>query len=191
MDYFIDRERISIALLHYPVYDREGRIVATALTTIDLHDLARLARTYGLGAFFVVTPLRSQRELGKRMIDHWTKGPGAVYNPSRREAMALVEVVKELKDAKEMIRGRWGKAPWVVATSAKVWWGRGIGFGELAERMRGEEPYLLLFGTGWGLASSVIEEADFVLQPIEGMGYNHLSVRTAAAIIIDRLLGGR
>ncbi|MBR0179914.1 MAG: RNA methyltransferase, partial [Firmicutes bacterium] len=36
----------------------------------------------------------------------------------------------------------------------------------------------------------VVERADFRLPPIYGReGYNHLSVRSAASIIIDRLLG--
>ena len=49
---------------------------------------------------------------------------------------------------------------------------------------------LVLFGTAWGLDSGVMHRADFVLDPIEGnMGYNHLSVRAASAIILDRLLG--
>ena len=54
---------------------------------------------------------------------------------------------------------------------------------------------LLLFGTGHGLASSVVELADLVLAPVVGPAdddggfYNHLSVRSAAAIILDRLCG--
>jgi hypothetical protein len=48
---------------------------------------------------------------------------------------------------------------------------------------------LLLFGTGWGLADEVLEAADALLPPLAGpSGYNHLSVRAAAAIVLDRLL---
>jgi hypothetical protein len=33
--------------------------------------------------------------------------------------------------------------------------------------------------------------ADYILDPLAGAGtYNHLSVRSAVAIILDRLLGG-
>ena len=57
---------------------------------------------------------------------------------------------------------------------------------------RSTEPHLLVFGTGWGLAPEVIERADLVLEPICGpTDYNHLSVRSAAAIILDRLRGAR
>jgi hypothetical protein len=51
-------------------------------------------------------------------------------------------------------------------------------------------PFLILFGTGWGLTQEVKDSSDYVLVPIEGKGYNHLSVRSAVAIILDRLLGG-
>ena len=51
-------------------------------------------------------------------------------------------------------------------------------------------PHLLVFGTAWGLAETFISEADYILAPITGpTDYNHLSVRTAAGIILDRLLG--
>jgi hypothetical protein len=51
---------------------------------------------------------------------------------------------------------------------------------------------LLLLGTGWGLAAEVLDRVDDVLEPIAGAGpYNHLSVRAAAAIMLDRLRNGR
>lgn len=53
-----------------------------------------------------------------------------------------------------------------------------------------ERPVLLVFGTGHGLAPEVLEGCDAILRPLRWMdGYNHLSVRAAAAIIMDRLLG--
>ena len=52
------------------------------------------------------------------------------------------------------------------------------------------KPYVLILGTAWGLAEEFISLADYVLEPIAGStDYNHLSVRSAAAIIFDRLLG--
>jgi hypothetical protein len=51
-------------------------------------------------------------------------------------------------------------------------------------------PVLLLFGTGWGLTEEVLAAADRRLEPIQGAGdFNHLSVRAACAITLDRLLG--
>jgi hypothetical protein len=52
-------------------------------------------------------------------------------------------------------------------------------------------PFFILFGTGWGLTREVKDSSDYILAPIEGKGYNHLSVRSAVAIILDRLLGDR
>jgi hypothetical protein len=55
-------------------------------------------------------------------------------------------------------------------------------------------PSLILFGTGWGLAPAVLDQADAFLAPLRGAspdGYNHLSVRAACAIVLDRLLAVR
>jgi len=55
-----------------------------------------------------------------------------------------------------------------------------------------DDPHLLLLGTGWGLTEECFQSADFILEPIAGAGnYNHLSVRSAAAILLDRLRGTR
>ena len=45
------------ALIHHPVVDRTGAIVTSAVTSLDLHDLARAARTYDVRAVFVVHPI--------------------------------------------------------------------------------------------------------------------------------------
>jgi len=48
------------------------------------------------------------------------------------------------------------------------------------------------FGTGRGRAREVLQESDYILAPIEGvLDYNHLSVRSAAAIVLDRMMGIR
>lgn len=53
-------------------------------------------------------------------------------------------------------------------------------------------PLVLVLGTGWGLVEEILEKADVILEPIRGMGdYNHLSVRAAAAIMLDRLRQAR
>ncbi len=55
-----------------------------------------------------------------------------------------------------------------------------------------ERPVLLLLGTGHGIAPEVLEQCHAILPPLRWMdGYNHLPVRAAAAIILDRLLGDR
>jgi hypothetical protein len=55
-----------------------------------------------------------------------------------------------------------------------------------------DRPLLLLFGTGWGLTEELLAGVDRVLRPIQGNSdYNHLSVRAAVAIMLDRLFGDR
>jgi hypothetical protein len=36
---------LYLALLHYPVYDKDHKIVTTSITNMDIHDIARSART--------------------------------------------------------------------------------------------------------------------------------------------------
>jgi hypothetical protein len=182
---------IYIALIHYPVYDRQEQVTATALTTLDIHDLARLARTYGVDGLYVVTPLRSQQALARRLIDHWVRGRGAVFNPTRKEALSLVRMADTVEEALQGIEQEQGRTAQTVATTARRY-AEALSYGEMAELLRRgkDNPYLILFGTGWGLIQEVVEKSNYVLEPLEGKGYNHLSVRTAAAIILDRLLGG-
>lgn len=184
--------RVSIALLHYPVYDRNSRVVATAVTNLDLHDIARMARTFGLFRYYVVTPVEEQRILAERIRAHWQDGWGGSYNPDRRSALELLQVAPDMDTVLADIEDCYQRPARIVVTGAKERPGV-ISFDGLRRRVQDEEgPFLLLFGTGWGLTDELFERADFVLEPIKGAGeYNHLSVRSAAAIIMDRLLGQR
>ena len=183
---------VSIALIHYPVYDKNRRVVATAVTNLDLHDIARAARTFGLFRYYIVTPVAEQRELAERIGSHWREGWGATYNPKRRAALELMRIADSLEAVHEEIGKEYGRPARTVVTGAQGFPGS-ISCTELAELIKdASQPYLLLFGTGWGLTEEVFERADHVLAPIRGAGdYNHLSVRSAAAIILDRLLGQR
>jgi tRNA (guanine37-N1)-methyltransferase len=183
--------RTYVALLHHPVHDREGKVVATAVTNLDLHDIARSARSYGLAGYFVVTPLTSQRELASRIAEHWRTGHGARHNHRRREALALLEVAPDLDEVLRRIVLREGREPVKVATSAIARPGQ-ISRAELLERLPEGAPLLVFFGTGWGLTDDALARADLALAPVRGRDeYNHLSVRSAAAIVLDRLFGLR
>ena len=47
-------------------------------------------------------------------------------------------------------------------------------------------------GTGWGLADAELPQVTDLLPPIESRtGWNHLSVRSAAAIVVADLFGVR
>ena len=184
------RPRFFVALLHYPVYNKSREVVATSLTTINLHDLARLVTTYGVTGCYVVTPLHRQRELAGRMVAHWTEGYGAAYNPTRGEALQNLLLVGSLTEALQDITSRCGRAPSTIATDARQAPGC-ISYGELREIIgRQDGEFLLLLGTGWGLADDLMEACDYILAPIAvGERYNHLPVRVAAGIMLDRLLG--
>jgi len=178
------------ALLHGPVLNRQGKTGTTSLTNLDVHDIARVSRSYGLGGYFVVTPLADQRALAEKLTGHWTGGPGLEANPDRAQALSLVRVRSDLPQVMDEIARERGLRPFVAATSARAEGESGFtGFGRLREILC-EKPVLLVFGTGSGLAPEATCLADGVLPPIRPLdAYNHLSVRSAAAILIDRLLG--
>lgn len=179
-----------IALLHHPVLNREGRVIATAITNLDVHDIARAARTYQARGYFIVTPIERQRALARRIIEHWCEGHGATRVPERGAALELARTACDLDEVVSVVTGEAGRRPHVVATCARS--GRAtLGFAELRARLRDSTPVLLLLGTGWGLADDAFATSDDVLEPISAPqgDYNHLSVRCAAAIMLDRLLG--
>ncbi len=185
----INNGNIYVGLVHYPVYDRKGNIVATAVTTVDIHDIARSAKTFDVKGFYVITPLESQNQLVQKLLRHWVEGRGATYNPTRQAALSLVKVEESMERAIGDISRHWNSEVKVVATGARLH-RENIGYYQLREiLLEAAQPFLLLFGTGWGLTEEVIRNSDYILAPIEGSHYNHLSVRSAAAIILDRLLG--
>lgn len=182
--------RLYVALVHYPVYDKNGQVVTTAVTNMDIHDIARSARTYGVRKFYVVTPVAALQKLVRKIITHWEEGYGSRYNETRKEALSLARLKDTLDDAIMDVEQECGSKPLLVATSARPG-GKRTSYGELREILRKDsKPFLILFGTGWGLAEAVLAQADYVLEPVEGeTDYNHLSVRSAAAVILDRLMG--
>jgi hypothetical protein len=184
-------KRLSLALVHHPVLDRGGGVVTTAITNLDLHDMARSARTYGAADLFIVHPIEAQRLLASRIQEHWVEGSGKRRIPDRATAMDKLRVVPALADAYAALGGREGIEVWTTAASAR---GADVTpFPEARARLAdAARPVLLLFGTGWGLAGDLVASADVQLSPIRAAadtGYNHLSVRAACAITLDRLLG--
>jgi hypothetical protein len=182
---------VAIALVHHPVVDRQCEVITTAITNLDLHDLSRSACTYGIESVFVVHPVMAQRELALRVKAHWVGGSGARRIPTREAAMALLRIVPSLADVYDAVGGR--ASAEVYVTSARSDDRRTLTYDEGRTRIASSErTSLILFGTGWGLARDVLDGADALLAPIDGAsasGYNHLSVRAACAIVLDRLLG--
>jgi tRNA (guanine37-N1)-methyltransferase len=182
--------RLYIALLHHPVYDKNGEIVTTAVTNMDIHDIARAGKTYGLRGFYVVTPVKALQRLTLKIIAHWEVGYGSQYNETRKEALALARVKDTLDDVIIDVERECGAKPQIVASSARPG-GNRTSFAHLRKMLRKDSaPFLLLLGTGWGLTDAVLAQSDYILEPIDGgTDYNHLSVRSAASIMLDRLLG--
>jgi hypothetical protein len=183
------KRRVAVALLHYPVLDRSGREITTAVTNLDVHDIARSAYTYGVERYFVVHPIDAQRRLVERVRDHWVQGVGRLRIPDRQYPMRAVEVVADLAAA---------AAAWAKDEPLEIWTTSASAAEDALDHSSGRAllaspgpKVLLVFGTGWGLASRVHFGASRRLAPIASPrpdGYNHLSVRAAAAILFDRLL---
>ena len=185
------RVQLDVALVHYPVINRNGEIIGSAVTNLDLHDIARAGKTYGVGTYWVITPFAEQRELTQQIVGHWTEGYGGTVNPDRSDALSIVSICASYDEALAGDTRKFGVKPLVLATCAKEQVNT-MGFAEVRRRITGSLPVLLLFGTAWGLSPELLALVDGVLPPLRGTtGFNHLSVRSAASIILDRLLGER
>jgi hypothetical protein len=183
---------LYVILLHDPMVDKQQKIVTTAVTPIDLHDISRSCATYGVRQVFIAHPAIEMRKLIRNLLVHWESGFGAQYNPNRQEALSNIQLVSDLDEAIAKIDLELGVLPTLVATSAKDGGDR-ITFSHFRASYEGEEkPYLLMLGTGWGMANELLDRADLFLEPIKGpTPYNHLSVRSACAIMLDRIFGLR
>jgi hypothetical protein len=178
---------LHIALIHHPVIDKNGKTIASAVTNLDLHDMARAAKTYAVKSFYVVTPLKDQKVLVERIISHWIDGAGSCYNPRRCEALKLIKISENIEQVIHEVDHQTGSRPKIVATSARSSC-NDMSYPTLRKQLKSGIPHLLVFGTAWGLSDEIITKVDHRLTPITGPGeYNHLSVRCAAAIILDRL----
>lgn len=183
--------KFSIALVHYPVAGRDGSEMVSSITTLDAHDFARMGKTYGAQRAYMVTPVEDQKRLVARIISHW-KDDESLKRLDGRKSLA-VEILRTADSIDEMIDDAKSRSKRVklLATSATKLPGsvtpaewRAIAAGD-----EGDE-WLVLFGTAYGLGKSLVERSDRVLTPIDGPGeFNHLPVRGASAIILDRLFG--
>ncbi|MDO4219116.1 MAG: tRNA (guanosine(37)-N1)-methyltransferase TrmD [Synergistaceae bacterium] len=177
-----------IAEVHYPVLGKNGEVCASGFTGLDLHDIARAARTYGIKKYLLITPVKEQREMAQKIKKHWTKGWGASYNEARKDAFSTLKICASLEGAIEWVRKKEKKDPFTIATSAKKRVGS-MGWVAVKRHIfEHDVPPLFLFGTSWGLAESVFKTASVTMSPLLGGndGYNHLSVRSAVSIVLDR-----
>ncbi len=181
-----------VALMHNEVIVGDGdRVGNTSVTSLDIHDIARSAKTYGIKRYFIVTELLDQQKIVRKLLDFWQTGGGVEYNASRHRAVKNVDITDSFDAVIANIEEKEGVRPLVVATSARgVEHAQHITFYDQGTIWAQNRPVLLVFGTGKGLAQSLLARCDYILAPVEGMSdYNHLSVRSAVAIILDRWLG--
>jgi len=179
-----------IGLIHHPILGRKDEIITTSVTNLDIHDIARTARTFNYKKYFIVTPVQKQHNLVQGILNHWNTDVENSYNPDRTSALSFIELQNSFEDACKQIEELEGKKPYVVATGANFKTASGDENELRAKLVVDNRPMFLIFGTGWGLHASITEQADFLLNPILGNaddGYNHLSVRSAVAIYCDRI----
>jgi tRNA (guanine37-N1)-methyltransferase len=181
--------RVYIALVHYPAYNNRLEVVSTAFKSIDAHDISRDATTYGVKKFYLINPVEEQRRLAGRLVDHWIEGEGRNFNETKSKAFGIIRIMSTIEETIEQIEEIEGERPKIVVTDARFS-NDMTGYRALREKIfENTEPFLILFGTGWGLTLETIKAADYVLKPVSGYReFNHLSVRSAAAIVLDRLL---
>ena len=182
-----------LGLVHYPIRNKRGETVTTSVTNLDIHDISRSCRTFGIEKYFLITPLETQRVLVNEILGHWEQDHANTYNPDRHEALSRALAIDSVRLAIEEIKKIEGIDPLIVVTGANFKSYDGD-TSELTKRVEKENiPCLILFGTGWGLHDDVLNLAHFKLTPINAKNseYNHLSVRSAVAIYLDRLFGNR
>jgi len=182
---------LAVALVHYPIVDRQGTVCATNITNFDIHDIARSCRVYGVERYYLIHPMQEQLMFVERVLDHWRTGEGSKMNPMRRTALTDVRTAVDVQSA----LSDWGyPMARVVSTHARTLPGQEKFSFERFKGLLAEEndPYLLVFGTGFGLTQEFMKSCYAVLDPIKGDSkddYRHLCVRAAASICLDRLLG--
>jgi hypothetical protein len=190
--------KLAVGLIHYPIRDSKGNVVATNITNLDVHDIARASRVFGVSKYFLVHPMADQRAFVHRMLDHWRVGDGANYNAKRKTALTMVETAENLDSAITSWNQELGRndRPLVVSTHARALDGvPQVSFRELRAKIESAGPdqrLFLVFGTGYGLTDDFMRTCDLLLEPIKGAqpdDYRHLSVRSAVSIILDRLCG--
>lgn len=182
---------VVLGLVHWPCYNQNREVVCTNVTNFDIHDIARSCRSFGVSKYFIINRVREQQMFVHRVLDHWKVGEGSEHNPSRKKAVEMVDTAETIEDSLKYFKTK----PIIIATSAQNRSEfQNIGFAALRELMwtQPKQPVYLIFGTGWGLTDDALKLCDYILDPIKGSSkddFRHLSVRSAVAICLDRLMG--
>src|SRR5688572_864275 len=107
-----------IGLVHGPIRSKDCQEITTSVTNLDIHDIARTARTFGFKRYFLITPIKNQQAMVKKILGFWETDSGLIYNPDRKNALAEAEVIDSIEMAIAEITRIEGKRPLVVVTGA-------------------------------------------------------------------------
>ncbi|HHE39269.1 MAG TPA: RNA methyltransferase [Candidatus Cloacimonetes bacterium] len=177
---------IYLGLVHHPVYNKFRKVVTTSITNLDIHDISRSCLTFGVKSFFIINPIPTQKLMLNRILKFWKSEIANEYNPDRVNALSIINYAESIESSIQQIKKQEEVDPIIITTTA-VKQKNHLKFEEY-HKLKINKPVLLLFGTGNGLTDQVHNLADYILEPIYGVqNYNHLSVRSAAAIVLDRL----
>lgn len=149
----------------------------------------------------------------KTILGHWKEEVSKVHHPSRAAALDIVRFVRTFEEAfneaslESTAGGTEALYPFVVMPDARDLtkeFGESWSYEELRRKWEsgaepiGRRPLMIVFGTGWGISPSFFGQVNQLLKPLRRSGlkgtergYNHLSVRAAAAIVLDRVFGDR
>lgn len=178
---------VFVGLVHYPVYNKNREKVCTSITNLDLHDISRTCKTYGVKKFFIINPQNSQKQIFLRLKKFWDSNIAKDYNISRFNAFNIIEFAESIEATENKIKNTFSQNPILITTSARSI-KKSTKPVELKKIFRQDIPKLILFGTAYGLTDEIIEKSKILLEKILGVShYNHLSVRSAVAITLDRL----
>lgn len=188
--------KTAAVLLHYPVTNRQGEPITTAVTNLDIHDIARSTRTYEIDHYYLVNPLLEQISVVKRILDYWETPRAREWHPDRFEALSRVQMLADFEAVKSDLNERYpGLSQEVAMPDARPLPGQ-LSYSGIRNQWENEKTpsvKIIVFGTGGGVSGEFFAQVNTFLAPIYGPlesdGYNHLSVRAAAAVILDRLYG--
>ena len=186
---------VVVVLLHAPVTNRQGEAVTTAVTNMDIHDISRTCRTYEVNQYYLVNPIPEQREVVDAILEYWRTEKSRTWHPDRFEALSRTHFVENFSQVKTDLASRYPNLPVEVTMPDARPLPEQESYAAVKLRWESETPAIkiIVLGTGGGVAKEFYPEVNTYLAPLYGPlgseGYNHLSVRSAAAIILDRLFG--
>ncbi len=180
---------LSFCLCHFPVHLEQGRIGSSSLTNLDVHDIGRISHSYGMCPFFILLSLKEQREILDNILRHWNNLDNPQTNQDRKKALSQVFPVQSFAELEEKATAYYGLRPIFIVSSASWPDRKQILTPEDVRRICQNYPAIILLGTARGLDLKSLAFNFDILRPLRFLDENHLSVRAAAAIIADRILG--